>query len=181
MKYFQNTIRRGGRRQVNFRNVLLMFYFYFKKVKNKWKIKKRWINKKITSNTSFRLISFRRMNVFQTRWMMPAACCLKRKQSFSQKWELCTKHHFYLFCHYYFDGAQSKGFATLRNVSKLTFFDKIGYAKFCRFSVLFGYLTKWEPNLFEISRDHFDFFDLFFNFFEEECLTPLVVSVVTYP
>ena len=31
--------------------------------------------------------------------------------------------------HYYFGGAQSKGFATLRNVSKLPFFDKIGQAK----------------------------------------------------
>ena len=30
---------------------------------------------------------------------------------------------------YYFGGARSKGFATLRNVSKLTFFDKIGQAK----------------------------------------------------
>ena len=41
--------------------------------------------------------------------------------------------------------------------------------KVCRFSVnLFGYLTKWEPNWFETSRNHFDFFDLFFNLFEEE-------------
>ena len=29
----------------------------------------------------------------------------------------------------YFGGARSKGFATLRNVSKLPFFDKIGHAK----------------------------------------------------
>ena len=29
----------------------------------------------------------------------------------------------------YFGGARSKGFATLRNVSKLHFFDKIGHAK----------------------------------------------------
>ena len=29
----------------------------------------------------------------------------------------------------YFGGVQSKGFATLRNVSKLPFFDKIGQAK----------------------------------------------------
>ena len=28
-----------------------------------------------------------------------------------------------------FGGVRSKGFATLRNVSKLTFFDKIGHAK----------------------------------------------------
>ena len=30
---------------------------------------------------------------------------------------------------HYFGGARSKGFATLRNVSKLQFFDKIGQAK----------------------------------------------------
>ena len=30
---------------------------------------------------------------------------------------------------YYFGGARSKGFATLRNVSKLQFFDKIGQAR----------------------------------------------------
>ena len=40
------------------------------------------------------------------------------------------------------------------------FLTRLG-CKVCRFSVLFGYLTK-------ISRDHFDFFDLFSNFFEEE-------------
>ena len=34
-----------------------------------------------------------------------------------------------LFANYYFGGARSKGFATLRNVSKLQFFDKIGHAK----------------------------------------------------
>ena len=43
---------------------------------------------------------------------------------------------------YYFGGARRKGFATLRNVSKLQFFDKIWASKVCRFSVLFGYLTK---------------------------------------
>ena len=31
--------------------------------------------------------------------------------------------------HFYFGGAGSKGFATLKNVSKLQFFDKIGQAK----------------------------------------------------
>ena len=31
--------------------------------------------------------------------------------------------------HNYFGGARSKGFAKLGNVSKLTFFDKIGHAK----------------------------------------------------
>jgi len=34
-----------------------------------------------------------------------------------------------LWSHYYFGGARSKGFATLRNVSKFPFFDKIGHAK----------------------------------------------------
>ena len=51
---------------------------------------------------------------------------------------------------------------------KVTIFWQDWACKVCRFSVLFGYLAKWEPNWFEISRDHFDFFDLFFNFFEEE-------------
>ena len=46
----------------------------------------------------------------------------------------------------YFGGARSKGFATLRNVSKLHFFWQDWASKVCRFSVLFGYLTKWEPN-----------------------------------
>ena len=31
--------------------------------------------------------------------------------------------------YFYFGGARSKGFATLRNVSKLPFFAKIGHAK----------------------------------------------------
>ena len=44
---------------------------------------------------------------------------------------------------YYFGEGRSKGFATLRNVSKLPFFDKNGQAKSVGFySVLFGYLTK---------------------------------------
>ena len=34
---------------------------------------------------------------------------------------------------FYFGGARSKGFATLRNVSKLPFFGKIGHAKFVGF------------------------------------------------
>ena len=34
---------------------------------------------------------------------------------------------------YYFGGARSKGFATLRNVSKLQFFAKIGQAEFVGF------------------------------------------------
>ena len=47
---------------------------------------------------------------------------------------------------YYFGGAPSKGFATLRNVPKLIFLGQDWARKVCRFSVLFGYLTKWEPN-----------------------------------
>ena len=34
---------------------------------------------------------------------------------------------------FYFGGASSKGFATLRNVSKLPFFGKIGHTKFVGF------------------------------------------------
>ena len=42
---------------------------------------------------------------------------------------------------YYFGGARSKGFATLRNVSKLPFFDKIGQAKSVGFRF---YLANWR-------------------------------------
>ena len=38
---------------------------------------------------------------------------------------------------FYFGGARSKGFATLRNVSKLQFFGKIGHAKAVGFIRLF--------------------------------------------
>ena len=51
-----------------------------------------------------------------------------------------------LFANYYFGGARSKGFATLRNVSKLTFFDKIG------FSVLFGFDEVRAELVRDISR-----------------------------
>ena len=50
----------------------------------------------------------------------------------------------FLLC--YFGGARSKGFAALRNISKLTFFLQDWAREVCRFSVLFGYLTKWELN-----------------------------------
>ena len=66
------------------------------------KCKSEYINEKFTFNTCFRWVSFRRMNVLQTRWMMPAVCCLKRKYLFSQKWELCMKHHFSLYCYYFY-------------------------------------------------------------------------------
>ena len=68
----------------------------------------------------------------------------------------------------YFGVARSKGFSTLRNVSKLTILGQDWARKVCRFSVVFGYLAKWKPNLFAMSRDHFDFYNLFFNLFEEE-------------
>ena len=61
---------------------------------------------------------------------------------------------------------RSKGFATLRNASKLTFFDKIGRTKSVGFR-FYSAISRSESR-FEISRDHFDFFDLVFNFFGEE-------------
>ena len=39
--------------------------------------------------------------------------------------------------YYYFRGARSKGFATLRNVSKLPFFDKVGHARSVGFRFYF--------------------------------------------
>ena len=41
--------------------------------------------------------------------------------------------YFFFTVTFYFGQARSKGFATLRNVSKLTFFEKIGHAKFVDF------------------------------------------------
>ena len=61
-------------------------------------------------------------------------------------------------------GARSKAFATLRNVSKLLFWDNIGHAKsvgFRFYSAIWRRGTEWV-------RNHSDFFDLFFNSFEEE-------------
>ena len=55
------------------------------------------------------------------------------------------------------------------------FWDKIGNAKFVGFR-FFRLFDEWEPNWFEISRDHFDFFDLFFNLFEEEKIIILAFS-----
>ena len=49
----------------------------------------------------------------------------------------------------YFGGARSKGFATLRNVSKLQFFDKIGHAK----SVGFGFIRPFDEVRAELIRD----------------------------
>ena len=43
---------------------------------------------------------------------------------------------------FYFGGARSKGFVTLRNVLKLIFLGQDWARKVCRFSVLFGCLTK---------------------------------------
>ena len=70
----------------------------------------------------------------------------------------------------YFGGAQSTGFAVLRNVPKLLLLEQDWTRKVCGFFVLFGYLTKWSRAelVRDELRDHFDFFDLFFNLFEEE-------------
>ena len=54
-------------------------------------------------------------------------CC-----SISQMTKMC----------FYFGGARSKGFVTLRNVLKLIFLGQDWARKVCRFSVLFGCLTK---------------------------------------
>ena len=43
---------------------------------------------------------------------------------------------------FYFGGARSKGFVTLRTVSKSTFLGQDWARKVCRFAVLFGHLTK---------------------------------------
>ena len=49
-------------------------------------------------------------------------------------------------CNFYFGGARSKGFATLRNVSKLPFFDKIGHAKSVGFRLYSAIWRSEEPN-----------------------------------
>ena len=54
----------------------------------------------------------------------------------------------------YFGGARSKGFATLRNVSKLTFFDKIGHAKsvgFRFYSAIWRSESRISSRYFEIT------------------------------
>ena len=48
-------------------------------------------------------------------------------------------------CHY-FGGARSERCATRSSVSKFTFLGQDWVRKVCKFSVLFGYLTNWEPN-----------------------------------
>ena len=52
-------------------------------------------------------------------------------QDTESRYFVTTEFNYLLFDHRacYFGGARSKGFATFRNVSKLTFFDKIGHAK----------------------------------------------------
>ena len=50
---------------------------------------------------------------------------------------------------FYFGGARNRGFATLRNVSKLPFFDKIGHAK----SVGFGFIRLFDEVTAELVRD----------------------------
>ena len=55
--------------------------------------------------------------------------CKKISKRFITNWERYYKVRWI----YHFGGARSKGFATLRNVSKLQFCDKIGQAKFVGF------------------------------------------------
>ena len=52
-------------------------------------------------------------------------------QDTESRYFVMTEFSYLLFDHRacYFGGARSKGFATLRNVSKLTFIDKIGQVK----------------------------------------------------
>ena len=73
-------------------------------------------------------------------------------------------------CIFYFGGARSKGFATLRNVSKLQVFDKIGQAKSAGFRL---YAAIWRSESRLSSRSLRFLFTLFFNFFEEERITIL--------
>ena len=47
----------------------------------------------------------------------------------------------------HFGGAQSKGLATRRNVSKLTFLEQDWASKVCRLSVLFS-LPTWETRFY---------------------------------
>ena len=51
---------------------------------------------------------------------------------------------------FYFGGARSKEFATLRNVSKLPFFGKIGHAKF----VGFGFIRLFDEVRAELVREY---------------------------
>ena len=57
--------------------------------------------------------------------------CVYTNSSYTMMAMICS-YYIYLKCgepSYYFGGARSKGFATLKKVSKLPFFDKIGQAK----------------------------------------------------
>ena len=64
--------------------------------------------------------------IFMIFWIVLRGTVWSLIFSFVAK-QLATPYRFY------FGGARSKGFATLRNVSKLQFFDKIGQAKFLGF------------------------------------------------
>ena len=57
--------------------------------------------------------------------------------------------HFLLLSSLYKNKARSKGFATLRNVSKLQFLDKIGQTK----SVVFGFIRLFDEVRAELVRD----------------------------
>ena len=56
-----------------------MYYSRSISISKKWKIKKKRINEKIISNTSFRWMIFRWKNTLQAHWIRLAACCSKRK------------------------------------------------------------------------------------------------------
>ena len=56
-----------------------MYYSRSISISKKWKIKKKGINEKIISNTSFRWMIFRWKNALQAHWIRLAACCSKRK------------------------------------------------------------------------------------------------------
>ena len=64
-------------------------------------------------------------------------------QDTESRYFVMTEFNYLLFDHRacYFGGARSKGFATFRNVSKLTFWGQDWARQVCGFSVLFGYLT----------------------------------------
>ena len=55
--------------------------------------------------------------------------CMKIITSAEREVKDSRRSGMYQSCNFYFGGARSKGFATLRNVSKLQFFDKIGQTK----------------------------------------------------
>ena len=92
------------------------------------------------------LNSFLMPNFFLVQWISKAAGHVISHASENALYlQEITQHLYFDNFFNYFGGARSKGFATLKNVSKLPFLTDWA-SKVCRFSVPFGYLTKWEPN-----------------------------------